>query len=60
MSSMDDLTPMLVGLGYRAIVAEGSVTFHPRPRPKRRSRPPAPQAAEDNPFAKLRALRLVR
>ncbi|MDB5408205.1 MAG: helicase [Rhodospirillales bacterium] len=55
--SIDDLTPVLVGLGYRAVVGDAGVTFVARRRP--RPRPPAP-VAEDNPFAKLRALRLVR
>jgi ATP-dependent RNA helicase SUPV3L1/SUV3 len=55
--SIDDLTPMLAGLGYRAIVVEGGIAFVARRRP--RPRAPAP-TAEDNPFAKLRALRLVR
>ena len=58
----DDLTALLPALGYRAIVEAAGVTFVARRR-RRRSGPPArhrARASEDNPFAKLRGLRLAR
>ncbi|MBV8653189.1 MAG: disulfide oxidoreductase [Alphaproteobacteria bacterium] len=67
--SIDDLTSILPMLGYRAIVQESGVTFVPRKgrhqirngkRPKRVRPAPTPAPGEDNPFAKLRALRLAR
>jgi ATP-dependent RNA helicase SUPV3L1/SUV3 len=63
--SAADLTLVLPGLGYRAIVEASGVTFVARTR--RRQKPaiaqparPRPVAGEDHPFAKLRGLRLAR
>jgi ATP-dependent RNA helicase SUPV3L1/SUV3 len=67
--SVDDLTSVLPMRGYRAIVQESGVTFVPRKgrhqirngkRPKRVQPGPPMAPGEDNPFAKLRALRLAR
>ena len=57
-ASPADLAAILTGLGFRAVHAEGGVTFHLRRSPRRRDRVVAPHP--DNPFAKLKELRLAR
>jgi ATP-dependent RNA helicase SUPV3L1/SUV3 len=60
--TLADLTLILPALGFRALVEASGVTFVAR----RRARPAPPasrrpvRAGEDNPFAKLRGLRLAR
>ena len=67
-AAIEDLAQMLPALGYRAVLGEGGVSFHARPRRAGRTRPgerarqrrdEAPEAA-DGPFAKLKELRLAR
>ena len=57
-ASRHDLAAMLTSLGYRAVHAEGGVTFHPRPQKRRVAAADRPRA--DSPFAKLAALRFAR
>jgi hypothetical protein len=60
---MAELTPMLVALGYRAMVEGEKVSFVSRVRKRPRSpdaRRRAASGEEDNPFAALRQLRIAR
>lgn len=68
-ASLEDLAQMLPELGYRAVLGEGGVSFHARPRRAGETRPGNAArrrqhgaAAEpvDGPFAKLKELRLAR
>ncbi|HUB94692.1 MAG TPA: helicase-related protein [Stellaceae bacterium] len=52
------LAQMLPSLGYRAVHAEGGVTFHAQAQRRRRER--GRRERTDGPFAKLKELRLAR
>jgi ATP-dependent RNA helicase SUPV3L1/SUV3 len=69
--AVEELAAVLPPLGYRAVLGEGGITFHARPRraerpsddkpgKRRRARRKPEAAAADGPFAKLRELRLAR
>jgi ATP-dependent RNA helicase SUPV3L1/SUV3 len=55
--SLGDLRRVLLGLGYRAIIRDGTELFVARPR--RLNPAPYGDATEGHPFAKLKALKLA-
>jgi ATP-dependent RNA helicase SUPV3L1/SUV3 len=57
----DALRPLLMALGYRAVIADGAESFVARPRRRRETAAGIPRSSprEGHPFAKLRQLKLA-